>query len=153
MSLPLVTRFGADPLLDLEVANKRYVDNSGPAITTTNVSLSSDFSTTSTSFIDVTGLTMTLQASGSFLSVFSASMFVTVGSGDPTTRQIQAATQRAVNHISGLSVGNAYGTATNFAGTSGSEILKIQMKVDAGTGSIGGLTDFRVSQLSVIEFS
>jgi len=26
MSLPLVTRFGADPLLDLEVANKRYVD-------------------------------------------------------------------------------------------------------------------------------
>jgi len=29
MSLPLVTRFGADPLLDLEVANKRYVDNSG----------------------------------------------------------------------------------------------------------------------------
>jgi len=27
MSLPLVTRFGADPLLDLEVANKRYVDN------------------------------------------------------------------------------------------------------------------------------
>jgi len=25
----LVTRFGADPLLDLEVANKRYVDNSG----------------------------------------------------------------------------------------------------------------------------
>jgi len=28
MSLPLVTRFGADPLLDLEIANKRYVDNS-----------------------------------------------------------------------------------------------------------------------------
>jgi len=28
MSLPLVTRFGADPLLDLEVANKQYVDNS-----------------------------------------------------------------------------------------------------------------------------
>jgi len=28
LSLPLVTRFGADPLLDLEVANKRYVDNS-----------------------------------------------------------------------------------------------------------------------------
>jgi len=27
MSLPLVTRFGADPLLDLEVANKRYVDS------------------------------------------------------------------------------------------------------------------------------
>jgi len=26
MSLPLTTRFGADPLLDLEVANKRYVD-------------------------------------------------------------------------------------------------------------------------------
>jgi len=29
MSLPLVTRFGADPLLDLEVANKQYVDSSG----------------------------------------------------------------------------------------------------------------------------
>jgi len=27
MSLPLTTRFGADPLLDLEIANKRYVDN------------------------------------------------------------------------------------------------------------------------------
>jgi len=27
MSLPLVTRFGADPLLDLEVANKKYVDS------------------------------------------------------------------------------------------------------------------------------
>jgi len=32
MSLPLVTRFGADPLLDLEVANKRYVDNAGGGI-------------------------------------------------------------------------------------------------------------------------
>jgi len=32
MSLPLVTRFGADPLLDLEVANKRYVDNSSSAV-------------------------------------------------------------------------------------------------------------------------
>jgi len=29
MSLPLVTRFGADPVQDLEVANKRYVDTSG----------------------------------------------------------------------------------------------------------------------------
>jgi len=29
LSLPLVTRFGADPLQDLEVANKRYVDTSG----------------------------------------------------------------------------------------------------------------------------
>lgn len=29
MSLPLVTRFGANPLLDLEVANKNYVDNAG----------------------------------------------------------------------------------------------------------------------------
>jgi len=28
MSLPLTTRFGADPLLDLELANKQYVDNS-----------------------------------------------------------------------------------------------------------------------------
>jgi len=28
MSLPLTTRFGADPLVDLEIANKRYVDNS-----------------------------------------------------------------------------------------------------------------------------
>jgi len=29
MSLPLVTRFGADPLLDLELANKQYVDAGG----------------------------------------------------------------------------------------------------------------------------
>jgi len=29
MSLPLVSRYGADPTLDLEVANKRYVDASG----------------------------------------------------------------------------------------------------------------------------
>jgi len=29
MSFPLVTRFGANPLLDLELANKNYVDNSG----------------------------------------------------------------------------------------------------------------------------
>jgi len=27
MSLPLTTRFGADPVQDLEIANKRYVDN------------------------------------------------------------------------------------------------------------------------------
>jgi len=33
LSLPLVTRFGADPLLDLEVANKRYVDSSGGGAT------------------------------------------------------------------------------------------------------------------------
>jgi len=29
MSLPLVTRFGANPLLDLELANKNYVDSAG----------------------------------------------------------------------------------------------------------------------------
>jgi len=29
MSLPLTTRFGANPLLDLELANKNYVDNAG----------------------------------------------------------------------------------------------------------------------------
>jgi len=29
MSIPLITRFGADPLLDLEIANKRYVDRQG----------------------------------------------------------------------------------------------------------------------------
>jgi len=29
MSLPLVTRFGANPRLDLELANKQYVDTSG----------------------------------------------------------------------------------------------------------------------------
>jgi len=28
LSLPLTTRFGADPLLDFELANKQYVDNS-----------------------------------------------------------------------------------------------------------------------------
>jgi len=33
MSLPLVTRFGADPSQDLEVANKRYVDSSGGGAT------------------------------------------------------------------------------------------------------------------------
>jgi len=31
MSLPLVTRYGADPLLDLEIANKQYVDNNSSA--------------------------------------------------------------------------------------------------------------------------
>jgi len=31
MSLPLVTRFGANPLLDLELANKQYVDTGGGA--------------------------------------------------------------------------------------------------------------------------
>lgn len=34
MSLPLTTRFGANPLLDLELANKNYVDNaSGGGLT------------------------------------------------------------------------------------------------------------------------
>jgi len=33
MSFPLTTRFGADPLLDLEIANKQYVDASGGAWT------------------------------------------------------------------------------------------------------------------------
>jgi len=62
MSLPLVTRFGADPLLDLEVANKRYVDSSGGGGTQTTQedALSGNFSTTSTSITDITGLTLTV---------------------------------------------------------------------------------------------
>jgi len=32
MSLPLVTRFGADPLLALEIANKQYVDNASSGL-------------------------------------------------------------------------------------------------------------------------
>jgi len=48
----LVTRFGADPLQDLEVANKRYVDNSsgGGILEILNQS-NTQFDTTSTSFI------------------------------------------------------------------------------------------------------
>jgi len=42
MSLPLTTRFGADPLLDLEIANKRYVDNSIQSLTFAKVVKSAD---------------------------------------------------------------------------------------------------------------
>jgi len=61
MSLPLVTRFGADPILDLEVANKRYVDTSGGGATVTiqNITAAS-FSTSSTSFVDWTDATLDL---------------------------------------------------------------------------------------------
>jgi len=45
MSLPLVTRFGADPILDLEVANKRYVDTSTAGFFTGSFNINNQNST------------------------------------------------------------------------------------------------------------
>jgi len=55
MSFPLVTRFGADPIKDLELANKRYVDNAGGGVDIgCKVTKSADQSIANTTFDKIT---------------------------------------------------------------------------------------------------
>jgi len=88
MSLPLVTRFGADPLLDLEVANKRYVDSSGGGANVTIQTITpAEFTTSSTSFVDWTDADLALPTrAGGFSHLYSNSTIRASGAGQPFAR-------------------------------------------------------------------
>jgi len=66
MSLPLVTRFGADPLLDLELANKQYVDNRAGLIIANIVNTTLETVNNSTTFVDITDFVVALDANTRF---------------------------------------------------------------------------------------
>jgi len=76
LSLPLTTRFGADPVLDLELANKQYVDNaSGGSL---GKALGQDFTVNnSTTLVNVPNFSVAVEASSFYY--FRLSMRSTSG--------------------------------------------------------------------------
>jgi len=155
LSLPLVTRFGADPSVDLEVANKRYVDTSGggATVTTQRVALASDFSTSSTSFVDITGITITLatRAGGKYYSVFVAIVFQTGANSVPAIRFVEGAANKT-----GLAISADTADLRAFSqvdeGTLDGDTLKMQVKTDNDTVVIRGVTD-KISHMDTYEAS
>jgi len=74
----------AAPDADAEIANKKYVDDTVAALTQTTASKvtgTTDINTDSTSYVDMTNMSLELSGAGTYIIVFSASIFPPDGNG------------------------------------------------------------------------
>jgi hypothetical protein len=107
--------------------------SAGATITTTGVSLSSDFTTTSGSFVDVTGLTITLTnvADGKYLGSCS------IGGGVTGNwwfiQMIQNTTIKSSVLTSYLGSGIQTPVSLTGQGDTNGEVVKIQLRTGGGT--------------------
>jgi len=157
MSLPLVTRFGADPLLDLEVANKRYVDTSGggATITAQEVVLTSNFSTTSLVFVDLTGLLLTLaDRSGGFGHVSCIYDVLQSTGNEHWFRMVNGATNETPVQHSQVNANRIKVVTLTLEAVLDGDVVQAQGKVDAGTLTVqGDAGNDRQASMRVIEIS
>jgi len=144
MSLPLVTRFGADPIQDLEVANKRYVDSSGGGgiVSVQTVVLSSDFSTTSLTFVDITGFSVTLATitDGRFLGTTGFALSHSSANQNIDVRCVDGTTEHEPQRLRCDDAANLLTGGFNqpCSGNADGDTLKYQTQVGTGTGKIRG---------------
>jgi len=139
MSLPLVTRFGADPVLDLEVANKQYVDSSGGGATVTTQidGLASTFTTVATSPTDITGLLITLptRTDGHFFCTISGSVANNAVSGAIRFLIDLGGTDGKVMGNGSLTANARVVTTVSEVGELNGDVLQARGYVASGTGS------------------
>jgi len=154
----LVTRFGADPLQDLEVANKRYVDTSGggATLTTQRIYLTSDFTTTSLVDVDVTAITITLasRAGGGFFATIqscarnssAAAFYWILLANAANTRLAEGAVSQAVTANETLQLGQG------LSGDLDGSVIKMRCRTSSATLTISSLEDVN-SGIEVLEAS
>lgn len=154
-----VTRFGPNPTQDLEVANKAYVDagGGGGGVTLSNQSViqTSNFTTTSTSFVDVTGLTITLanRANGMFWAAAVISLSLS-SSGATYYRFVNGATDEAPMQFTPSTTNHEKVCTIILPGDLDGDVLKVQARVSGNTLTVWGSASLdRQTQERVIEIS
>lgn len=158
---PKVTRFGADPTVDQELATKAYVDaggGGGATLSNQRDIITADETTTSTSYVD-TDLSVTLanRSGGNFQASCSVYVLSSGGQAVAAFRYVDGAT-----NLSGWQIqtrdgaGARMGGAGFAAGNLDGDVVTLQFATNAGTltligADVGGLA--AESQLTIIEMS
>lgn len=109
------------------------IGSGGSALTvkTYAVSDATQFSTSSTSYVDVTNHTKTITLTAAPVYATFHTYFANSGGGN-YIQILEGATPRAITYTS---LGNpGTGSGAMWTGTAGSQTIKVQMKVTAGTG-------------------
>jgi len=157
---PKVTRFGADPTVDQELATKAYVDNSGGGgiVSDQRVILTSDFTTTSTSFVDVTGMTITLdnRSDGHFIATACFGLIGSLANLFFSMRFVEGSTNHEDMAIRGDDAGAGFtsgGYSTSLTGLLDGDIVKIQTQTSSGTLTVRGVAGIAQSSISILEAS
>lgn len=116
----------------------------GNTITDSMDVLTSDFTTTSTTFVDITGLTETLQSTGKFYTISSIPCANSLDGGFTSTVVDFGGTDQKQSSNRSEDTSSQNRTASvNYAGTAGGEVLKLQGRVfSASTGTWRGNTVF-----------
>jgi len=135
-----VTRFGPDPLLDLEVANKRYVDSSGGGGTfSTQVdALTSNFTTVSTTITDIIGLTLTTvnRSGGTFMTIINTMcQNNTANAAARTAIENGAGSDEELMGTSSIPANDRTCVSTTAVGDLDGRVIQGRANVSAGTGS------------------
>jgi len=156
---PKVTRFGADPTVDQELATKAYVDNTGggATITTTEIRLTSNFTTTSTVAVDITGITITLTNvanGGAFIGFYSTGTHDASNGRLVSQLEIDGVDQPQIQVESSNASDRTSSAVTMVNDTDGSVIQARGSVSNAGTGTWRGAgLSARGTVLSVMEVS
>jgi len=144
---PQSTIYGPLPTVDLQLANKAYVDASGGAtVTTTNDVISSNFTTTSASFVDITGLSITAQAASNLHVVGGTSCFNT--GSNITQFRVQGT---ADGYSTTQQTGGRQTLASSLAEASAGQAVIAQGATDGGTATFEGVVDQRETGISMYE--
>lgn len=116
----------------------------GNTITDSMDVLTTDFTTTSLTFVDITGLTETLQSTGKFYTISSIPCANSLDGGNSeSVIDFGGVDQKATRSRSEDTSSQNRTNNLNFAGTCGGEVLKLQGRVlSASTGTWRGNTVF-----------
>jgi len=153
---PLSTLYVQNPTEDLQVANKQYVDAGGGATVTRQlVSITSDFTTTSDTQADVTGLTMTMANRANGFALVDASIecrHSAVG-GSIILRFVNDGVNSKEHHIDENTAN--YNKSFSFPITVplDGQIVKVQARTGASTLTIRGNATGASAEIEALEVS
>jgi len=155
--MSLVTRFGADPTLDTELANKRYADSTGGGATVTSQSLIlvGTFTTTSTSNVDITGFLITVanRSGGNFMLVACGNVSNSTTGGSNRWILEDDGTDIITMTTASLPASDRVGLSLTNAQDLDGRVEQMRARVISGTGSWFGGATFSECNMAVIEIS
>jgi len=135
MSLPLVTRYGANPLLDLEVANKQYVDSSGGQTFSRVVKLVDESRPNDSTLSDDSELSIAVEANATYFGIVMLQVATDITADFKYNFNIPAGASGRRNsspawqaHALGITVAVDAG-GTNVAGSIGTDTLIVYFNV------------------------
>ena len=129
--------------------------SSGAVISTQQDDFASNFTTTSTSFVDVTGLTLTItNNTGSYYASMILNADNNLGGGSNVQARLNEGGSARDYMIASISTnGFAVPLVTSIVGTNDGQTLKGQFKTSGGTATAYGSTSGNFSKITVLEIA